>query len=179
MPTLLGNVLLFQDHVITKINSRFVEAFHLTWFRLPAKDQRSMYNYLRRFPGRVFLCFSMNHDNPPVEPWGRVLWYERLTVFTFLAALVEGADSIEAICSVIAHELAHCFRRSRSLWTPDKDIEEIGAREVTKTWGFQEPIPHDRESWNTEIDRWRSDYRRIYGKYTETYFIKSIFEGQR
>ena len=47
-------------------------------------------------------------------------------------------------------------------------------REVTKTWGFQDPVPQDVDAFAAEIEKWRSDYKVPYGKYNESYIINTF-----
>jgi hypothetical protein len=90
---------------------------------------------------------------------------------TFLAPFVEAAHPIDGLVSVIAHELAHCYRRGNGAWTADSEQEEHETRDVTREWGFGEPGPGDTSSWDAAIQRWRSQRAFEFGTFTESYWL--------
>jgi hypothetical protein len=171
MPHLIPN-LEFDDSVYMIASRRFIQAFWIAWGRIPSDAQNVICGYLAAHPRRVFLCFRMDFQSPVVEPWGR-LGIGDVCVFTFLAPFVERADNIEVVCSVIAHELAHCHHHADGSWTPDEDQEERRTRELTESWGF-DPSPQPAPEFAADIERWRMDRAIAFGRYTETYWLAPL-----
>jgi hypothetical protein len=172
MIILLQNRLTLHDSVMISASRRFEEAFRGAWARIPADSQEIILDYFRRCPGRVYMCYRMDFGEHPQEPWGRCSWYYDQTILTFLAPFVERAEPIEALVSVIAHELAHCYRRGNGTWTDNLDEEEKITRRTTEAWGFIEPAPGDRSAWNEAIEEWKKHRSVEFSEYTERLWLQ-------
>jgi hypothetical protein len=173
MVALLPDVLTLDDSVMQFASRRFTEAFGMAWRRIPADAQLVICDYFHRCPGRVYVCYRMDFGEHAEEPWGRCSWYLDRTTLTFLAPFVEGANPIEALVAVIAHELAHCYHRGLGTWVEDSDAEERNTRRTTEAWAFDDPSPGDRAAWNRDIENWRR-YRTIeFGEYTERRWLNA------
>jgi len=151
---LLTNLALHQDALKQVAEDRFAPAFARTWKQIPFDFQVAIKNYLKKKPGKVFLCYKMDYGDLPLEPLGRAFWFEDFTAFTFLAPFVQHAATIEGVMGVIGHELAHCARRGVGSWTVDTEKEERETRSLVESWGFIEPYP-DPRVWAPEIEAWR------------------------
>ncbi len=169
---LLDSILMLDDSVMVRAARRFAEAFAAAWQRVPRDAQQVISDYFRRCPGRVYMRFRMDLGDYPNEPWGRCSWHADKTILTFLAPFCEGVEPLEALVSVIAHELAHCFTKGNETWTENEEQEERNARKITKHWGFEEPAVGDRAAWIEEIERWRRVHAVEFGACTERLLLQ-------
>jgi hypothetical protein len=148
-------------------SERFAQAFSLTWQRIPVRDQETINRFLAQCPGFVHLCFAMDFQALPEEPWGRCGPHGNNMVFTFLAAFVETADHKPGVLeSVIAHELAHCLNHATGAWDPDAVREEANVSQVMARWGFPEPGRLPLE-WKRTIEQWKQRHQVEFGDQTE------------
>src|SRR5260370_42512360 len=108
MIVLIPNLILVDDGM-RRAAERFKPAFHETWRLVPSEAQLGISKYLEQKPGHIYLCYKLDLYGTAEEPWGRSLWYDDRTVFTFLAPFIEHVERIEGATGVIGHELAHCY----------------------------------------------------------------------
>lgn len=155
--------------VTESVANRFVESFQRAWDRVPESAKQVISKYFSIHPGRVYLCSCMDHCDDGAL--GRTYWCDGETVFTFLTPFVEHAGNIEGVVGVIAHELAHCFRRGSGLWSSSNTEEERNTRQLAKTWGFFDS-PKPNANFRREIEKWRNKAQnRRFKKYTEKWML--------
>ncbi len=162
---LLPNLVL-DDRLMMRASERFVNAFRPTWARIPDEDRQIINDFLVRSPGSVHLCFAMDFGTHPDEPWGRCTLRETRIIFTFLAPFIEHAKPLEAVNTVIAHELAHCHNHANGTWNADSEIEEQNVHRLTALWGFDKNPSYDLK-WKHAVDEWRKHRRFEFGTATE------------
>jgi hypothetical protein len=152
------------------IGRNFKRHFDQAWRRFPLFAQKTISKYLKMFPGRVFLCFRMDHDAQ--NPLGRCAWGER-TAITFLAPFFTLTDDEEPRIAVIGHELTHLYRRGSGEWKDDA-TEEPATLAQAKAWGFEAPGfdgPEHRGGWERLVEEWRTAFAARYGKELESRWI--------
>lgn len=128
----------------------FRKGFASVWSKLRCHVRDRLLQYFSRFHGTVFLVWQISPrvNNvealgefcqrviPPADPAYR--GSTELCHFHFLAPFLNNAG--ESIETVIAHELAHCYRAEMNVWDKDEICEEIDTRRLASIWGFPEEV---------------------------------------
>jgi hypothetical protein len=160
-----------DDATMVLASARFVKAFNQAWGEIPEDHGAVICGYFQHHPALTVMCFRMDYTEGAREAWGRCLWFNDSTLITFSAPFVERADPIGAVASVIAHELAHCYRKGSRTWTANGEEEEEGTKMLTAGWGFTDPSPGEGTTWDDAVAGWRRRHAIEFGQFTEGWWV--------
>lgn len=153
---LIPKVLFLHDGPMKELGRLFQRNFGQVWRRLNPKTQKTIAEYFRTHRGTVYLCYAMDADNQ--EPYGRCAYDVGRTAVTFSAPFFALADRDELRVAVIAHELAHIYRRGSGEWTANNEAEELATRALALQWGYHAPSMRD-EAHKAELDAVENEWR--------------------
>lgn len=149
MIPLIPKVLFLHDGPMKELGQNFRRNFGQVWRKLNPKAQKTITEYFRKHRGTVYLCVAMDADNQ--KPYGRCAYDNGRTAVTFSAPYFALTQSDEMRTAVIAHELAHIYRRGSGEWTADSEVEERETRALARRWGYLDVALRD-EAHRAELD---------------------------
>ena len=172
MIPLILKALHLHDGPMKDVGRRFKKCFDRVWRKLEPRAKETITTYFRQHSGAAYLCFRMDFDNQ--EPYGRCSYDEGRTALTFSAPYFALASYDKLREAVIAHELAHIFRRGSGEWTAEIEAEEVATRSLALTWGYESPSLRD-EAHKIELDgiaeEWRTENLQRFGRELESRWL--------
>jgi hypothetical protein len=172
MITLIPRALHLHDGPMKDVGRRFKKCFDRVWRKLGPSAKKTITTYFRLHPGTVYLCFQMDYDNQ--DPFGRCYYDIGKSVITFSAPYFAKASSDKLREDVIAHELAHIYRRGSDEWTAETEVEEVATRALASTWGYRSPTFQDqahKTRLNEIEEKWRTTNRERFGRELESRWL--------
>jgi hypothetical protein len=148
----------------------FIEIFRKAWGSIPDYAKSIIVEYISLKPATIHLCYEMNATDYVEEPFGRVWYRDTETIITFLAPFILKGTPLECVVGVVAHELAHIYRRGAKIWKLDSVIEEEENRKLCREWGLIECGINDQGK--LAVRDWRKKHSVDKSHLTEKNFYK-------
>lgn len=156
MIELIPKYLHLHNGPMKDLNSLFRKDFLKVWRKFSRRVQKTITTYFREHPGIVYLCYKMDGDEQ--HPYGRCIFTSGKTAITFSAAYFALASSKQLREAIIAHELAHVFRKGSGDWTIETEVEEQETRALALNWGYESPA-YINDTHKAELEEKEANWR--------------------